>query len=141
MCSNQAGDWRTLFEKSKKSQYNIYVKIRKGDKTMEKMNLTARINAINFETLTEDEFNFLVERALKSVHKASGKPTKAQVARLADLEAVANFVAEKGVVTCADVEAEFGFSNQKAARLLKDAPGVVKATEAKGKAKATWTVA
>lgn len=111
---------------------------------MEKMNLTARINSINFETLTEDEFNFLVERALKSVRKAgnrSNKPTKAQIARQADLEAVAQFVAEKGVVTCADVEEAFNVSNQKAARLLKDAAGVVKATEGKGKVKATWTVA
>lgn len=111
---------------------------------MTKQTISERINAINFDSMTEDEFNFLVERALKSVRPASKgprKPTKAQLARQADLIDVANFVAEKGVVTCADVEEHFGISNQKAARLLRDAEGVVKATEAKGKAKATWTVA
>lgn len=111
---------------------------------MTKTTLTERINAIAYETLTEEDFQFLVERALKSVRpagKRSDKPTKAQVARQADLEKVVAFVAEKGTVTCADVEAEFGISNQKAARLLKDAPGVVKATEGKGKNKATWTLA
>ena len=116
----------------------------KGDYTMTKLTIADRINAINFDSMTEDEFNFLVERALKSIRPASKgprKPTKAQVARQADLQAVAEFVAEKGEVTCADVENEFGISNQKAARLLKDAPGVVKATEGKGKQKATWTVA
>lgn len=111
---------------------------------MTKTTLTERINAIAYETLTEEDFQFLVERALKSVRpagKRSDKPTKAQIARQADLEKVVTFVAEKGTVTCADVEAEFGISNQKAARLLKDAPGVVKATESKGKNKATWTLA
>ena len=111
---------------------------------MTKTTLTERINAIAFETLTEEDFQFLVERALKSVRpagKRSDKPTKAQIARQADLEKVTAFVAEKGTVTCADVEAEFGISNQKAARPLKDAPGVVKATEGKGKNKATWTLA
>lgn len=111
---------------------------------MTKTTLTERINAITYETLTKEDFQFLVERALKSVRpagKRSDKPTKAQVARQADLEKVVAFVAEKGTVTCADVEAEFGISNQKAARLLKDAPGVVKATEGKGKNKATWTLA
>ncbi len=108
-----------------------------------KITLNARIDAIAFETLTREDFDFLVERARKSMHKTtkSDKPSKAQIARQADLEAVAQFVAEKGTVRCADVEEAFGISNQKAARLLKDAPGVVKATEAKGKEKATWTLA
>lgn len=116
----------------------------KGDYTMtNKMTLTDRINAIEFDSMTEADFAFLVERALKSVRpagKRSDKPTKAQIARQADLQAVAEFVAQKGTVTCADVEAQFGISNQKAARLLKDAPGLVKA-DAKGKNKATWSVA
>ena len=111
---------------------------------MTKTTLTERINAIAFETLTEEDFQFLVERALKSVRpagKRSDKPTKAQLAHQAELAKVVEFVAEKGTVTCADVMAEFGYTNQKAARALKDAPGVVKATEAKGKVKATWTLA
>lgn len=111
---------------------------------MTKMTITERINAIDFENMTQADFDFLVERALKSVRtatKGERKPTKAQVARQADLEAVKDFVTERGVVTVADVMAEFDISNQKAARLLRDAAGVVKATEAKGKVKATWTVA
>jgi len=108
-----------------------------------KTTLNARIDAIAYETLTREDFDFLVERARKSVHKTvkSDKPTKAQIAYKADLEAVAQFVADRGTVRCADVEERFGVSNQKAARMLKDAPGVVKATEAKGKEKATWTLA
>lgn len=109
-----------------------------------KITITDRINAIEFDSMTEADFAFLVERALKSVRPATKgprKPTKAQIARQGDLQAVADFVAEKGTVTCADIENEFGISNQKAARLLKDAPGVIKATEGKGKTKATWTVA
>ena len=111
---------------------------------MERTTLTERINAIEFATLTEEDFAFLVERALKSVRpasKRSDKPTKAQLERQAELEKVAAFVGEKGAVTCADIEDAFNVSNQKAARMLKDAPGVVKATEAKGKIKATWVLA
>lgn len=111
---------------------------------MTKVTLTERINSIEFATLTEEDFAFLVERALKSVRpagKRSDKPTKAHLAYEAELEKVAAFVAEKGAVTCADVEDEFGVSNQKAARMLRDAPGVAKATEAKGKTKATWALA
>lgn len=105
-----------------------------------KRTITERINAMTFDTLTADEFDFLVERALKSVRPAHKGNSKAKAERALVLEAVAKFVAERGSVTCADVEKEFGVGNQKAARLLKDAPGVVKATEAKGKVKATWAI-
>ena len=111
---------------------------------MTKMTISERIDAIQFDTMTEEDFAFLVERAHKSVRPAAKgprKPSKAQIARQGDLKAVYEFVAAQGTVTCADVMAEFGISSQKAARLLRDAEGVVKATEAKGKAKATWTVA
>ena len=110
---------------------------------MKKVTIKDRIDAMTLDSLAQEDFDFLIERALKSVRPAykSDKPSKAQIARQADLEAVARFVAEKGTVRCADVEEAFGISNQKAARLLKDAPGVVKATEAKGKEKATWTLA
>ena len=49
---------------------------------MTKMTITEQINAIAFDTLTEEQFNFLVERALKSVRKSNGerKPTKVQKA-------------------------------------------------------------
>ena len=109
-----------------------------------KVTITDRINAIAFDTLTEEDFAFLVERALKSVRpagKRSDKPTKAQLAYRAELTDVAAFVAEKGTVTCADVQNAFGVSNQKAARMLKDAPGVVQVTKSKGKVKATWALA
>jgi len=109
---------------------------------MEKLTIKDRVNAMSFDTLTQEDFNFLVERALKSVRPASksNKPTKAQLARLEKLDKVRNFVAEKGVVTCADVQYEFGISNQEAAHLLKDCDGLIK-TPAKGKVKATWAVA
>lgn len=109
---------------------------------MEKMTIKDRVQAMTFEGLTQEDFDFLVERALKSVRPArkAGKLTKAQVARLEKLDQVRNFVAEKGVVTCADVQHEFGISNQEAAHLLKDCDGLIK-TPAKGKVKATWAVA
>ena len=51
---------------------------------MTKTTITEQINAIAFDTLTEEQFNFLVERALKSVRKSTGerKPTKAQKERI-----------------------------------------------------------
>lgn len=110
-----------------------------------KMTITDRINAINFDSMTSEDFDFLVERALKSVRpagKKSDKPTKAQIARQGALEDVANFVAERGTVSIADVMEAFNISNQKAARLLRDADGVVKVEgTGKGKVKVAYTVA
>ena len=40
-----------------------------------KATIMDQINAINFETLTENQFDFLVERAKKSVRKGSAKKT------------------------------------------------------------------
>ena len=106
------------------------------------MTITERVNAMKFDSLTEDDFEFLKERALKSVtkHSKSTKPTKAQKEREAFLKEVADFVAEKGTVTCADIEAHFDVTNQKASRALRDAPGVVKLTDSKGKIKATFGI-
>lgn len=112
--------------------------------TENKMTLNDRINSISFESITEDEFNFLVERALKSVRPAAKgprKPTKMQVANAELADKMAAYVAERGAVTCADLEAEFGLSNQKVAAILNRSGKFVKASEAKGKVKATWTVA
>ena len=67
-------------------------------------------------------------------------PTKAQVANAELAEKVAEFVAEKGVVTCADVEEAFGLSNQKASAILNRSGKFAK-TAGKGKVKATWTLA
>lgn len=114
-------------------------------KTMtEKMTIAARVNAISYETLTEEDFQFLVERALKSVRPASKgprKPTKTQIENAELAEKVAEYIAEAGPVTCADVMAQFNLSSQKAAAILNRSGKFVKATEAKGKVKATWTVA
>lgn len=112
--------------------------------TENKMTLNDRINSISFESITEDEFNFLVERALKSVRPASKgprKPTKKQIENAELADKMAAYVAEHGTVTCADLEAEFGLSNQRVAAILNRSGKFVKASEAKGKVKATWTVA
>ncbi len=109
-----------------------------------KMTISERINAISFETLTEDEFKFLIERAQKSVRKATKgerKMTKAQVENAALAEKIAEFAAGRENVTCADVEAEFGISNHKAAAILNRSGKFVKVVEGKGKVKSAWAVA
>lgn len=112
-----------------------------------KMTITDRINAMAFDSLTEDEFQFLVERALKSVRPASNgqrKPSKASLEHRALTEKVAEFIGQaENPVTCQDVCEAFNVSTHKAARLLSDAVknfGISK-NEAKGKNKATWFVA
>lgn len=113
-----------------------------------KATLNDRINAIEnayFKgvEISEEDFMFLIERAHKSVRparKASDKPSKASLEHQAKAAEVAQYVAEHGAVTCKDIQDAFGVSNQAAARLLRDAPGLVK-TAAKGKVKATWSVA
>ena len=49
---------------------------------MAKTTISEQINAIAFDTLTEEQFNFLVDRAKMSVRKstpsAERKPTKTQ---------------------------------------------------------------
>lgn len=107
-----------------------------------KMTIKDRINAMSFDGLTQEDFDFLVDRALKSVSKAhkSDKPTKAQIAYRNELAGLKQYVTDMGTVTCKDVQDNFGVSNQKAARMLKDCDGLVK-TDAKGKVKATWSIA
>jgi len=114
-----------------------------------KVTLNDRINAIEnayFKgvEISEEDFMFLIERARKSVAKArkSDKMTKAQVEYHNELAGVEQFVADAGVVTCKDVQDNFGYSNQKAARALKDLTeaGKLVKTEAKGKVKATWAI-
>ena len=66
------------------------------------MNLTDRINAIHFDSLTNDEFDFLVERALKSVRKSTKpavrKPSKAHEALVAMIPQVDGILGEKGQI-------------------------------------------
>lgn len=101
---------------------------------MEKMTITERINGIAYETLTEEDFNFLVERALKSVRKSNGvrKPTKNQVANEGLKADIVNALGEG--LTATDAGKAVGISVQKASALLKqlvDAGEVVKAKDGK----------
>ena len=112
-----------------------------------KITITDRINAIEFDSMTEEDFAFLVERALKSVRPASNgprKPSKASLEHRALTEKVVEFIGEaENPVTCQDICEAFNVSTHKAARLLSDAVknfGISK-NEAKGKNKATWFVA
>lgn len=82
----------------------------------------------------------MVEQLDKRKNYKSDKPTKAQVANAELADKVAEFVAEKGAVTCAEVEEAFGLSNQKASAILNRSGKFVK-TPAKGKVKATWAIA
>ena len=109
-----------------------------------KMTISDRINAMAFDSLSEEDFQFLVERALKSVRPASKgprKPTKAQVANAELADRMVAYVAEHEAVTCAELEEVFGLSNQKVASILNRSGKFAKASEAKGKVKATYTVA
>lgn len=101
---------------------------------MEKMTITERINGINFETLTEEDFNFLVERALKSVRKSNGvrKPTKTQVANEGLKADMLNALGEG--LNATDAGKAVGISVQKASALLKqmvDAGEVVRVKDGK----------
>jgi len=109
---------------------------------MTKTTLTDRINAIEFETLTAEDFEFLVERALKSIRKAgtkARKETKAHKENVEKAKQVLDFVEANGAVTCAEVQEMFGVSSQKAAAILKVA-GLTR-VEGKGKEKATYVKA
>ena len=101
---------------------------------MEKMTITERINGIAYETLTEEDFNFLVERALKSVRKSNGvrKPTKNQVANEGLKGEILGILGEG--LTATDAGKAVGISVQKASALLKqlvDAGEVVKEKDGK----------
>lgn len=101
---------------------------------MTKTTLTEQINSIAFETLTAEQFEFLKERALKSIRKASGerKPTKKQT----ENEGIkANIVLTLGEgQTATQVAQGYGISVQKASALLKqmvDAGTVVRVQDKK----------
>ncbi len=93
---------------------------------MTKTTITERINGIAFDTLTEDDFNFLVERALKSVRKANPnavrKPTKTQVANEGLRSDILGILGEG--MTAKAVADHFGLSTQKVSpqlnRLVSD---------------------
>jgi predicted HTH transcriptional regulator len=101
------------------------------------MTIKERINGIAFENLTAEDFEFLKERALKSVRKPSEHKglTKAQKENEGFKNKILEILTEKGAMTATQVGAEFGWSgSQKASALLKqmvDAGTVTKAKEGK----------
>ena len=112
---------------------------------MEKVTIKERINGIAFETLTAEDFEFLKERALKSVRKASPrhKPTKTQEQNEVIKMDIANLLEDaEGPMTATEIATALGLSSgQKASALLKqmvEAGEVVKTENAKReKGKAT----
>ena len=101
---------------------------------MTKATITEQVNAIAFDTLTEEQFNFLKERALKSVRKSNGvrKPTKNQVANEGLKADIVNALGEG--LTATDAGKAVGISVQKASALLRqmvDAGEVVRVKDGK----------
>lgn len=102
---------------------------------MEKMTITERINGIAYESLTEEDFNFLVERALKSVRKSNGtrKPTKRQVENDVIKTQILEMLGDG--MTATQVGEALGISVQRASALLKQMVDVEKVAKVKdGKA-------
>ena len=88
---------------------------------MEKVTIMEQINAISFEGLTEDQFDFLVERARKSVRKASAKKgmTKAQKENAEVKARIFAVLVKDGAMTATAVGNALDISCQKASALLK----------------------
>lgn len=103
---------------------------------MRNVTITEQINRIAFDTLTEDQFNFLVERALKSVRKSTGerKPTKVQKENEGIKAQMREVLADSEGMTATAVGKAVDISVQKASALLKqmvDSGEVVKAKDGK----------
>ena len=103
---------------------------------MEKVTIMEQINAIAFEGLTKDQFDFLVERARKSVRKASAKKgmTKGQKENVEVKARIFDALANDGAMTATAVGNALDISCQKASALLKqmvDEGEVVKAKDGK----------
>lgn len=107
---------------------------------MTKTTITEQVNAIEFATLTEEQFNFLKERALKSVRKSSKstgerKPTKMQVENEGYKAEILKVLADSEGMTATQVGTAFGWTgSQKASALLKqlvEAGQVTKSNEGK----------
>lgn len=88
---------------------------------MTKTTITEQINAIAFDTLTEEQFNFLVERALKSVRKSNGerKPTKVQKENEGIKAQMLEVLADSEGMTATAVGKAVDISVQKASALLR----------------------
>lgn len=88
---------------------------------MEKVTIMEQINAISFEGLTEDQFDFLVERARKSVRKASAKKgmTKDQKEKAEVKAHIYAVLVKDGAMTATAIGNALGISCQKTSALLK----------------------
>lgn len=104
---------------------------------MEKVTIKERINGIAFEGLTVEDFEFLKERALKSVRKATARKglTKAQKENEGIKATIADTLAgAEKALTATEVGNVVGISCQKASALLKqmvDAGEIAKAKDGK----------
>jgi hypothetical protein len=110
---------------------------------MTKATITEQINSIAYESITEEQFAFLKERALKSVRKPAEnrKPTKNQQENAEIADKLVAYIEENGLVTCSQVEAMYGISNQRASAILNKSGRFTKVTPAKGKEKAKFGIA
>ena len=103
------------------------------------MTLTEQINAIAYEGLTKEDFQFLKERALKSVRKNTGKGkrglTQTQKDNIGYKEQIVALLAENEGMTATQVAEHFGWkATQKASALinqLEDAGLVTRAKDGK----------
>lgn len=108
---------------------------------MEKMTITERINGIAYESLTEEDFNFLVERALKSVRKSSPKKglTKNQKENEGFKAEILNTLGEG--MTATEVGDALNISVQRASAILKQMVDAGTVTKAKDGKKTLFSVA
>ena len=104
---------------------------------MMNMTIKERINGIAFEGLTAEDFEFLKERALKSVRKPTARKglTKTQKENEGIKATIAETLADaEKAMTATEVGNALGISCQKASALLKqmlDAGEVTKAKDGK----------
>ena len=98
---------------------------------MTKTTITEQINAIAYDSLTEEQFNFLVERALKSVRKSNGvrKQTKRQVENDVIKTQILGMLDDG--MTATQVGEALGISVQRASALLKQMVDVEKVVKVK----------
>lgn len=110
---------------------------------MEKTTITERINGIDYNSLTREDFEFLKERALKSVRKgnpnAVRKPSKTQVENEGFKERIPALLGEGKTAT--QVGADLGISVQRASAILKQMVDAGTVTKAKAGKTLLFTVA
>lgn len=102
------------------------------------MTITERINSIDFDSMTSEDFEFLKERALKSVRKtAPKKESKARKENAKFAEQVDKLAGDKGYVTINEVQLALGLQTPQKAQAIVKAAGYVK-TDENVDGKAVW---